>query len=151
MFEGLSASERDALAEITRLGYSPRIWFDVDRIAAQYQGGVWSMLVDGIRRADPGYFDDFWTASRLPRRRRGVVGGEGAGQAGVTVSGLVGRSEVVKSGLRLPLSMLIEEWADAPAAVRLDGFAAVDLRGAAMTFKSGAAARSRPVRRGRTR
>ena len=36
--------------------------------------------------------------------------------------------------------MLVEEWADAPAAVRLDGLAAVDLRGAAMTFKSGAAA-----------
>ena len=140
MFEGLSASERDALAEITRLGYSPRIWFDVDRIAAQYQGGVWSMLVDGIRRADPGYFDDFWT---LP----GYLGADEASSVAkarvkqdVTVSGLVGRSEVVKAGLRLPLSMLVEEWADAPAAVRLDGLAAVDLRGAAMTFKSGVAA-----------
>src|SRR4029077_11899446 len=56
------------------------------------------------------------------------------------VRGLVGRRGVVKPGPRLPLSMLVEEWADAPAAVRLDGLAAVDLRGAAMTFKSGGAA-----------
>jgi hypothetical protein len=140
MFEGLTASERDALAEITQLGYSPRIWFDVDRITAQYQGGVWSMLVDGIRRADPGYFEEFWSVP-------GYLGADGASSVvnarvnqEVTVGGLVGRSEVVETELRLPLSMLMEEWADAPAAVRLDGLPAVDLRGATMTFRSGAAA-----------
>ena len=121
MFEGLDAGERDALAEITRLGFSPRIWFDVDRIAAQYQGGVWSMLVDGIRRGDPGYFDDFWTVP-------GYLGADDASSLAkarvkqdVTVSGLVSRGEALDAGLRLPLSMLVDEWADAPAAVRLDG------------------------------
>ncbi len=140
MFEGLDATERDALAEITRLGYSPRIWFDVDRIAAQYQGGVWSMLVDGIRRADPEYFEDFWNVA-------GYLGADDASSLAnarvkqdVTVGGLVGRTEAVKAGLRLPLSMLVEEWADAPAAVRLEGLPATDLRGVSMTFTSGAAA-----------
>ena len=140
MFEGLNATERDALAEITRLGYSPRIWFDVDRIAAQYQGGVFSMLVDGIRMQDPGYFEDFWSVP-------GYLGADDASlvqharvQQDVTVTALVERDEVVKAGLRLPLSMLVEEWVTAPVAVRLEGLPPVDLRGATMRVKSGAAA-----------
>ena len=38
------------VTELTLLGYDPRIWLDIDRIAAEYQGGVWSMLVGGIFR-----------------------------------------------------------------------------------------------------
>ena len=151
MFEGLTASERDALAEITRLGYSPRIWFDVDRIAAQYQGGVWSMLVDGIRRADPGYFDDFWT---LP----GYLGADDASSVAkarvkqdVTVSGLVGRSEVVKTGLRLPLSMLVEEWADAPRRGTPRRLGRGRPAGRGDDLQVGSRRGSRPVRRGLTR
>src|SRR5262249_25733225 len=127
IFEGLSAEERAALAELTRLGYDPRIWFDVDRIAAQYQGGVWSMLVEGIVRDDPQYFEDFWTIA-------GYLGADNASLArarvrlDVTVSRLLGRREATSLGLRLPLSMLVDEWADAPVAVCIQGLPDVDLR-----------------------
>src|SRR5262249_47238888 len=117
MFDGLSATERDALAEITQLGYDPRIWFDVARIAARSQGGGWSMLVAGFRRGDPTSLEAFWTVP-------GYLGADDASSiAGArvdqpaTVRALASRDEVLAAGLRLPLSMLVEEWATAPAAV----------------------------------
>ena len=140
MFEGLSAEQRAALTELTLLGYDPRIWFDIDRIAAQYQGGVWSMLVGGIVRDDPGYFEDFWTVP-------GYLGADDHGTLSkarvnteITISGLVGRKEVESLGLRLPLSMLVKEWSDAPAAARIESLPAADLRGATLTITTGAAA-----------
>ena len=139
MFQGLSAEQRAALAELTRLGYDPRIWFDVDRVAAQYQGGVWSMLADGIVRDDPQYFKDFWT---LP----GYLGADDPSLArasvsiDVTVSRLLGRKEATSLGLRLPLSMLVEEWADAPVAACVQGLPDVDLRGTTLEITSGSAA-----------
>ena len=60
MFAGLSAEEREALAEVTRMGFPPRAWFDVERIASQYHA-VWSDLIDNVRKWDPDYFEDFWT------------------------------------------------------------------------------------------
>jgi hypothetical protein len=140
MFAGLDAHERDALAEITRLGFSPRVWFDAARIAAQYQGGVFSMLVDGIRRADPEYFDDFWTVPGYLGADESSSVAQARLSLDVTVGELVGRTEAVDAGLRLPLSMLVDEWAEAPAAVRLVGLPSGDLRGATLTIGSGAAA-----------
>lgn len=140
MFEGLSAEQRAALAELTRLGYNPRIWFDLDRIAAQYQGGVWSMLVEGIVQNDPQYFEDFWTVP-------GYLGADDTGSlaaarvtADVTISKLIFRNEATSLGLRLPLSMLVKEWAQAPVGVRIEGLPKADLRGATLTITSGVGA-----------
>ena len=47
----------------------------------------------------------------------------------VTLSGFVERKEAEALGLRLPLSMLVEEWANAPAAARIEGLPDADLRG----------------------
>src|SRR5262245_36891794 len=60
MYAGLTAEERDALVEVTRMGFPPRAWFDVERIAQGYTG-VWSMLGDAMIQYDPEFFDDFWT------------------------------------------------------------------------------------------
>ena len=38
MFTGLNDEERDALAEVTRMGFPPQAWFDVERIALGYTG-----------------------------------------------------------------------------------------------------------------
>ena len=72
MYAGLTAEEREALAEVTRMGFPPRSWFDVERIARGYTG-VWSVLGDNMVKCDPDYFEDFWT----------VPGYLGAGPAGV--------------------------------------------------------------------
>ena len=60
MYEGLTVEQRQALAEVTRLGFPPKAWFDVERLARGYTG-VWAVLADNIQRFDPGYFEDFWT------------------------------------------------------------------------------------------
>ena len=59
MYAGLSAEEREALEEVTRMGFPPRAWFDVKRIAQGYTG-VWSMLGNNMIKYDPDYFEDFW-------------------------------------------------------------------------------------------
>ena len=60
MYAGLNTEEREALVEVTRFGFHPRSWFDVERIAASYSM-VWSLLVDNVIKWDPEYFEDFWT------------------------------------------------------------------------------------------
>ncbi|MGH7857600.1 MAG: hypothetical protein ACREQY_09740, partial [Candidatus Binatia bacterium] len=60
MYQGLTVEQREALAEVTRLGFPPKAWFDVERLARGYTG-VWAVLADNIQRLDPGYFEDFWT------------------------------------------------------------------------------------------
>jgi hypothetical protein len=60
MYAGLTAEEREALAEVTRMGFPPRAWFDAARIATSY-ASVWSMLGDKVIEYDPTYLDDFWT------------------------------------------------------------------------------------------
>src|SRR5215469_14793036 len=59
MYEGLNIEEREALAEVTRMGFPPRAWFNVQRIALGYTG-VFSSLVDNLVKWDSGYFEDFW-------------------------------------------------------------------------------------------
>lgn len=139
MFATLDTEQRAALAELTRLGYDPRIWFDVGRIAAQYQGGVWSMLVDMLVKADPDYFEDFWSVP-------GYLGADEGGSVAaarfcedVAVARLVSRDEAVALGLRLPLSMLVEEWATAAVGLRIDGLRPGELTGTTLTFTSGRA------------
>ncbi|MCU1368627.1 MAG: hypothetical protein JWN39_4266 [Ilumatobacteraceae bacterium] len=60
MYAGHSFEQRQALAEVTKMGCPPRSWFDVDRVARGYTA-VWSVLADSIIKADTSYFDDFWT------------------------------------------------------------------------------------------
>lgn len=60
MYAGLTVEQREALAEVTKMGCPPRSWFDVERVARGYTG-VWSVLADNVVRNDPTYFDDFWT------------------------------------------------------------------------------------------
>jgi hypothetical protein len=60
MYAGLSQEEREALLEVTRMGFPPRAWFNLRRIAFGYTG-VFTTLVDRIVDGDPTYFEDFWT------------------------------------------------------------------------------------------
>ena len=40
MYAGLTTEQREALAEVTRMGFPPRAWFDVERVAARLHGRV---------------------------------------------------------------------------------------------------------------
>jgi hypothetical protein len=60
MYAGLSTEEREALAEVTAMGFPPRAWFAYESLARSYTA-VWSTLADNMMKCDPTYFEDFWT------------------------------------------------------------------------------------------
>ena len=57
MFEGLDAEERDALTEVTRMGFPPRSWFGHRTMGMH----AFPVLYRGLVAADPTFFEDFWT------------------------------------------------------------------------------------------
>jgi hypothetical protein len=57
MFDGLDAEERDALLEVTRMGFPPRSWFGHRTMGMH----AFPVLYQGMVKADPSYFEQFWT------------------------------------------------------------------------------------------
>ncbi|WNM31775.1 Tat pathway signal sequence domain protein [Streptomyces sp. Li-HN-5-11] len=56
-YQGLDAEEREALAEVTAMGFPPRAWFGHRTMGMH----AFTALYGGMRLLDPGYFEDFWT------------------------------------------------------------------------------------------
>jgi hypothetical protein len=140
MYAGLSAEEREALAEVTGMGFPPRAWFDVHRIAAGYTG-VWSMIADNMIKLDPQYFDDFWSvpgylganpteslrSARVQHKTKVVkpILADEAKQLGIATGVAIFRTEAM---------------ADIPVALRIEGLPDANLMGAMLSVKSGKAA-----------
>jgi hypothetical protein len=57
MYAGLDQEEREALREVTRMGFPPESWFGYKTMGVH----AFSVLYPGIVMADPTYFTDFWT------------------------------------------------------------------------------------------
>ncbi len=57
MFDGLDAEERDALTEVTKMGFPPRSWFGHRTMGMH----AFPVLYRGVVMADPTYFEEFWT------------------------------------------------------------------------------------------
>ncbi|WP_419875417.1 hypothetical protein [Candidatus Pristimantibacillus sp. PTI5] len=57
MYAGLNEEERQALEEVTRMGFPPRSWFAYNEIG----DGALSVLSPAVFQSDPSYFEDFWT------------------------------------------------------------------------------------------
>ncbi|HEY1750208.1 MAG TPA: hypothetical protein VGG29_03035 [Caulobacteraceae bacterium] len=140
MYAGLTGEEREALAEVTRMGFPPRAWFYFERIAFGYTG-VFTSLVDRMVDGDPGYFEDFWTqpdylgADPPASLERARV------RRSTTIASLIMPDEA--RALRLPLSMSAAQTktgVDFPAALRLAEPPDGNLQGASIVVKSGPAA-----------
>lgn len=58
MYEGLNADQKAMLKEITQMGFPPLAWF-AEAFGIENDGSL-SVLLPGIKMADPGYFKDFW-------------------------------------------------------------------------------------------
>ena len=140
MYAGLGAEEREALEEVTRMGFPPRAWFDVKRIAQGYTG-VWSMLGNNMIKYDPDYFEDFWSVP-------GYLGAnptESLLQARIqhktTVVEPIMADQAEKYGLGTGVAIFrTEAMADIPIALKLDGLPDGSLMGAMLSMTSGKAA-----------
>ena len=140
MYAGLSVEQRQALAEVTKLGCPPRSWFDVDRVARGYTA-VWSVLADNIIKADPGYFDDFWTEP-------GYLGADAPAsleaarvQHKTVVTEVLFGEQAAALGLPMPMAMPRgTTTADIPAALRVAEAPDANVLGATVEITTGAAA-----------
>ncbi|HET6950700.1 MAG TPA: hypothetical protein VFI47_10005 [Acidimicrobiales bacterium] len=140
MYAGLTTEQRAALAEVTGMGFPPRAWFDVERLARGYTA-VWSTLADNMIRLDPDYFEDFWTVP-------GYLGADPPAslerariQHKTTVTGVVFADEAAALGLPMPMAMARgTRTDDIPVAVRLAEVPEGRLMGAMLRIVSGPAA-----------
>ena len=56
MYEGLTLEEREALAEVTKMGFPSKAWVAYETMGIH----AFSALYGGMRIADKSYFKDFW-------------------------------------------------------------------------------------------
>ncbi len=139
MYAGLNDEQREALAEVTRMGFPPRAWFNVQKIAFGYTG-VFTTLVDRIVDGDPTYFDDFWTkpgylgAKPTDSLKRARI------QHPTRIRALVMPDEARAMGLPLTMATAqTQSGVQFPAALRFDNLPAANLQGATIIVNSGGA------------
>jgi hypothetical protein len=139
MYAGLNTEEREALSEVTRMGFPPRAWFNEQKIAFGYTG-VFTTLVDMIVDGDPTYFDDFWTkpgylgANPPESLKRARI------QYSTKISALVMPEEARAMGLPLTMpASQTQSGVQFPAALRMESLPAGNLQGASIIVKSGGA------------
>lgn len=139
MYAGLTIEEREALAEVTRMGFPPRSWFDFERIAFGYTG-VFTVLVDNIVERDPTYFEDFWTepgylgANPTESLRRARI------RYDTKIDGLVMPQEARELGIALPMpTAQVGSGVEFPAALRIEDLPEGNLQGASIIIRSGGA------------
>jgi hypothetical protein len=140
MYSGLNTEEREALAEVTQMGFPPRAWFSYERIALAYTG-ILAMFLDNMLKWDPEYFKDFWTVpgylgqnppESLLRERV---------QHRVKISKVVKAKEIASLGTMVSMpSRLADSEGEMPAAVKLEKMPDGNLQGNTMTLTSGTVA-----------
>ncbi len=58
-YEGLTKNEAGMLQELTRMGFPPAAWYL--EAWGETDDGSLPVLMPGVKRADPAYFEEFWT------------------------------------------------------------------------------------------
>lgn len=140
MYAGLNVEQREALAEVTRMGCPPRSWFDVERVARGYTA-VWSVLADNVIRHDPTYFDDFWEVPGY----LGADAPESLAKARVqhktTITEVLFGARAAELGLPMPMAMPRGTTSnEIPAALRVAQVPDGNVLGATIELTTGAAA-----------
>jgi hypothetical protein len=59
MYSGLNSDEKAALLEVTKMGFPPQAWFGYKGMGIH----AFAVLYQGMVRADPEYFKNFWTTA----------------------------------------------------------------------------------------
>jgi hypothetical protein len=146
MFAGLNDEERDALGEVTRMGFPPRSWFGHRTMGMH----AFPVLYRGMVMADPSYFEQFWTQPGYlgyeppPSLRRDRV------QQPCAIAAMIMEDEASTFGIAdAPVTGQARGGVDTawkgshapspiPVAVRLSKPLDVDVRGAELVVTSGA-------------
>src|SRR4051812_13194593 len=141
-YAGLTVEEREALAEVTAMGFPPRAWFAYERLARSYTM-VWGTLADNMMRLDPTYFEEFWTVPGYLGANPTASLVEARIQHKTTITKPIMGDEAEPLGLPLPLAMPRGvPVADIVAALQIEDLPEGDIRGAMLTITTGKAAGS---------
>lgn len=139
IYAGLDAEQREALLEVTRMGFPPRAWFNAEKIAFGYTG-VFAALIDTIRLGDPEYFDLFWSEPGYLGAAPTQSLQDARIQHDAKISALIMPDEARAMGL--PLTMPASQTGsgvDFPAALRIENLPQGQLQGADIVMTSGKA------------
>ena len=137
MYADLNEEEREALTEVTKMGFPPRAWFNYRMMAFGYTG-VLTTLLDPMIKWDPSYFQDFW-------KEPGYLGAnppqsllDAQIKHDTTISKLIMPDDIRKMGG--PLSISAGQAGNVvPAGFVLENVPEGDLQGASIFLKSGEA------------
>ncbi|MFX0059674.1 MAG: hypothetical protein ACFE85_17620 [Candidatus Hodarchaeota archaeon] len=138
MYAGLNDEEREALTEVTKMGFPPRAWFNYRRIAFGYTG-VLTMFFDQMVKWDPTYFEDFWN-------KPGYLGAnppESLLNARVhhetKISKLIWPEDLKEMGFGITLSAGSVSKIKVPAGFIMEDLPEADFQGASLILKNGEA------------
>ncbi len=138
MYAGLNEEEREALTEVTKMGFPPQAWFNYQRIAFGYTG-VLTTLLDQTIEWDPTYFEDFW-------KEPGYLGADPPQSLLVarikhetTISKLIMPDDIRKMGGSLSISAGQAGNITVPAGFKFESVPEGDIQGASLFLKSGEA------------
>ncbi len=138
MYADLNEEEREALTEVTKMGFPPHAWFNYQRIAFGYTG-VLTTLLDQTIEWDPTYFEDFW-------KKPGYLGVnppqsllDARIKHETTISKLIMPEDIRKMGYSLSISAGQAGNITVPAGFVLKSMPEGDLQGASIFLKSGEA------------
>jgi len=138
MYADLNEEEREALTEVTKMGFPPRAWFNYRRIAFGYTG-VLTTLLDIVIKWDPTYFEDFW---KVP----GYLGADPPEsllrariQHETTINKLIMPEDIRKMGQSLSISAGQAGNITVPAGLVFESVPEGEIQGASLFLKSGEA------------
>ncbi|MFX0051625.1 MAG: PKD domain-containing protein [Candidatus Hermodarchaeota archaeon] len=138
MYIGLNEEEREALIEVTKMGFPPQAWFNYQRIAFGYTG-VLTTLLDQTIEWDPMYFEDFW-------KEPGYLGAnppqsllDARIKHETAISKLIMPDDIRKMGGSLSISAGQAGNIIVPAGFKFESVPEGDLQGASIFLKSGEA------------
>jgi hypothetical protein len=143
MYAGLNREEREALAEVTRMGFPPQAWFAHRQVAMGYTG-VFASLVDNMVKWDPAYFEAFWTEPGYLGFDAPQSLASARFQHETRLSRIVMSKEAIALGLPVSMSAkFADSEAETPAAIQVEQMPNGAAQGATLTLASGGAAGAR--------
>ena len=138
MYADLNTEEKEALTEVTKMGFPPRAWFNYRRIAFGYTG-VLTMFFDQMVKWDPTYFEDFWN-------KPGYLGSnppesllKAKAHHKTKISKLIFPEDLKEMGFGTTLSAGSASNLKLPSGFMVEDLPGVDFQGASIIIKSGEA------------
>ena len=138
MYAGLNDEEREALIEVTKMGFPPRAWFNYRRIAFGYTG-VLTMFFDQMVKWDPTYFEDFWNKSGYLGAKAPETLLNARVHHETIINKLIFPEDLKEMGFGTTLSAGSASNLKLPSGFMMEDLPEVDFQGASLTIKSGEA------------